>query len=375
MEKFKKLGINDKLIRNLKNQGITTPTPIQTLSIPKIIDNYDLMAEAQTGTGKTLAFLLPMFQKFDLNSNAIQGLIITPTRELAIQITDEANKLAIDRDINILSVFGGRDINAQLHKLSNKVTLVIATPGRLIDHIQRNSIDLTHLKSFVIDEADQMLFFGFKEEIETIIKSTNSNKQTLCFSATLDSKVKKLAYRYMNNPLEITVKKTNITLDSIEQKIITSSDRWKQKALFDQLDKSNPFLAIIFCRTIKRADKLEEAMSVNKYLCNKLHGDMTQSARQRVMKSFREAKIQYLIATDVAARGLDITGVTHIFNYDIPETPEIYIHRIGRTGRMGDNGIAITFLTPKDEKLLHDIEQNIKMKIPKEEFIRDVETK
>jgi len=179
----------------------------------------------------------------------------------------------------------------------------------------------------------------------------------------------------MDDPLELAVKKESITLDAIEQKIILSSDRWKQEALFNELDNSNPFLAIIFCRTKRRADKLEEEMATHKYFCAKLHGDMTQRARQRVMKSFREANIQYLIATDVAARGLDITGITHIYNYDIPESPEIYIHRIGRTGRMGKDGIAITFVAPKDEDLLDDIEKKIKMIIPKEEYKRKSDKK
>jgi len=370
MNTFENLGLNDNLITNLKKQGIKSPTPIQNLTIPKIMDNTDLMAEAQTGTGKTLAFLLPMFQHFDCDDAHIQGLILTPTRELAIQITAEAKKLALNTDFNILSVYGGNDINSQLRKLSNKVALVIATPGRLIDHIGRGTIDLIHLKTLVLDEADQMLLAGFKNEIETILKSTNNDKQMLCFSATLDSKVKKLAYKYMDNPLELAVKKESITLDAIEQKIILSSDRWKQEALFNELDKANPFLAIIFCRTKRRADKLEEEMATHKYLCAKLHGDMTQRARQRVMKSFREANIQYLIATDVAARGLDITGITHIYNYDIPESPEIYIHRIGRTGRMGKDGIAITFVAPKDEDLLDNIEKEIKMILPKEEYTR-----
>ncbi|MEA3423310.1 MAG: DEAD/DEAH box helicase [Bacillota bacterium] len=375
MNTFNDLGLNDNLLTNLKKQGIKSPTPIQNLTIPKIMDNSDLMAEAQTGTGKTLAFLLPMFQHFDCDNSNIQGLILTPTRELAIQITAEAKKLAVNTDFNILSVYGGTDINSQLRKLKNKVALVVATPGRLIDHIGRNTIDLTHLKTLVLDEADQMLLSGFKNEIETILKSTNKDKQLLCFSATLDSKVKKLAYKYMDNPLELAVKKENITLDAITQKIVLSSDRWKQEALFNELDKTNPFLSIIFCRTKRRADKLEEEMAAHKYLCAKLHGDMTQRKRQRVMKSFREANIQYLIATDVAARGLDITGITHIYNYDIPESPEIYIHRIGRTGRMGKDGIAITFVAPKDEDLLDDIEKEIKMILPKEEYKRKSDKK
>lgn len=370
MNNFKSLGLNEILISQLEKQKILSPTPIQALTIPEILSGKDLMAEAQTGTGKTLAFLLPMFQNFDKNAKSIQGLILTPTRELALQITSEAQKLAIDSNISILAVYGGQDLSKQLNKLNHQVDLVIATPGRLLDHLSRGTIDLKHLKTLVLDEADQMIYIGFKNEIEAILKNTNKDKQMLCFSATLEDKVKKLAYRFMKNPLELSVKKKSVTLDNITQKVITSSDRWKQEALFSELNKTNPFLGIIFCRTIRRADKLEEEMSQAGYDCNKLHGEISQAARQRVMKSFREAKFQYLIATDVAARGLDISGVTHIYNYDIPESPEIYIHRIGRTGRMDKNGLAITFVAPKDENTLKEIEAEINMHIPKEAFIR-----
>jgi ATP-dependent RNA helicase DeaD len=368
MNKFKKFGLNENLINNLNNQGINTPTQVQEQTIPKIMKKMDLMAEAQTGTGKTLAFLLPMFQKFDTNLKNIQGLVITPTRELALQITDEARKLAIGSDVRILSVYGGQDINSQLRKLRNDVTLVIATPGRLLDHLNRKTINIDNLSTLVLDEADQMLHIGFKDEVETIMKKTNKNKQTLCFSATLDSRVKKIAYKFMNNPAEVAVQKKTITLEAIKQKVIRCSDRHKEEALFNEFDNTNPFMAIIFCRTKRRADALEAHMSEKKYLCNKLHGDMTQSARQKVMKSFRDCKYQYLIATDVASRGLDISGVTHIYNYDVPESPETYIHRIGRTGRMGETGIAVTFLTPKDRLLMNSIEKEIKMKLPKEDY-------
>lgn len=370
MNEFEKLNLKEFLIENLKKQGIVEPTPVQSMTIPKIIDGVDVLAEAQTGTGKTLAFLLPIFQNLDTESPFVQALIITPTRELALQITSEAKKLAQNTGITILPVFGGQDINAQLKKLNGKVSIVIATPGRLLDHIRRETVDLKHLNTLVLDEADQMLYIGFRNEVEMILKSTNSDKQMLCFSATLDSKVKKLAYKFMKNPLEVKVQKKNVTLDAIEQKIIKVSDRWKQEALFNELDNTNPFLGIIFCRTKRRVDKLEQDMSQKKYLCNKLHGGMSQSARQQVMKSFRDAKIQYLIATDVAARGLDISGVSHIYNYDIPEEAETYIHRIGRTGRMGDDGIAITFIAPKDESLLIEIEKMIKMKIPCSEYTK-----
>lgn len=371
MNNFQSLGLNQAILDKLAQQQIKEPTPIQALTIAEILAGHDLMAEAQTGTGKTLAFLLPMFQQFDSACPHIQGLILSPTRELAIQITAEAKKLAENTDIEILAVYGGQDLQKQLKRLKRQVSLVVATPGRLLDHLHRETIDLTHLRTLVLDEADQMLYIGFQNEIEMILKRTNRDKQLLCFSATLDAKVKKIAYKFMKNPLEITAEKETVTLESIEQQVVMTTDRWKQDALFEVLNRTNPFLGIIFCRTKRRADALEAAMTRNGYLCNKLHGSMTQNARQRVMKGFREAKYQYLIATDVAARGLDISGVSHIYNYDIPETPESYIHRIGRTGRMNETGIAFTFVAPRDQRLLAEIEKLIEMQIPRTEHKRE----
>lgn len=369
MNKFKALGLNEDLLKNLESQGISDPTPIQSLTIPEILQNKDVMAEAQTGTGKTLAFLLPMFQRFDMNSNQTQGLILTPTRELALQITTEAKKLARNTGISILAVYGGQDIHSQLQKLNNNVTLVIATPGRLIDHLKRKTVSLKNLQTLVLDEADQMLHIGFKDEIELILSHTNKDKQILCFSATLDEKVKKLAHKFLSNPLALTAKKQNITLDTIDQKVIICSDRNKEYYLLQELDKTNPFMSIIFCRTKRRADTLGSVMTEKGYNCSKLHGDIPQNARQKIMKAFRQTKIQYLIATDVASRGLDISGVTHIYNYDIPQSSETYIHRIGRTGRMNESGMATTFVTPRDIALLREIEMAIKMKIPSESYL------
>lgn len=362
---FKQLGINEDLINVLKNQGITTPTPIQESCIQLIKEGKDVIAEAQTGTGKTLAFLLPLFETISLESKHIQALIVTPTRELAIQITEEAMKLKEGKAINILAAYGGKDLSAQFKKLKGNVHLVIATPGRLLDHLRRETIDLSHLKTFVLDEADEMLFMGFKNEVESIIKVTSKKRQTLCFSATMNSAVKKLAYRYMKDPAVVSIQKKKVTLDAIKQYVVETTDRHKQEALLTVLEEDNPFMAIIFCRTKRRVDVLEEAMVRCGYNCKKLHSDILQSKRERIMKAFRNADIQYLIATDVAARGLDVTGVTHIYNYDIPESPESYIHRIGRTGRAGEEGYTCAFVAPKDEKLLKDIEEAIHFKLPR----------
>lgn len=361
---FKNLSISQELVNILNKNGISTPTPIQEQSIEIIKEGKDVIGEAQTGTGKTLAFLLPIFENINLDNNNIQSLIITPTRELAIQITEEANKLKLGKNIGILAAYGGKDVSTQVKKLKNNIQLVIATPGRLIDHIMRKTIDLSKVNTLVLDEADEMLFMGFKKDIEDIMKFLPKNRQMLCFSATMDSQVKKLAYRYMNDPFVVSIKKSEVTLENITQEVVKTTDRHKQDALCAVLDKDNPFMAIIFCRTKARVDKLEEDLHKRGYNCAKLHSDIQQSKRERIMKSFKNAYIQYLIATDIAARGIDVTGVDTIYNYDIPESVESYIHRIGRCGRAGKNGYTCLFIDPKNEKMLEEIEKNIKSSIP-----------
>lgn len=364
---FKELGINNTLIDVLNKNGIKTPTEIQEKTIPYIKDFKDLIGEAKTGTGKTLSFLLPIFENIDENKNYIQALIISPTRELAIQITSEAEKLYEGKNINILSLYGGKDISSQLKKLKNNIHLVISTPGRLLDHIKRNTINLKSLKTIVLDEADQMLLMGFKNEIDIIMKELPKKKQTICFSATIDSKVKKLAYRYMEDPIVVSIESEEVTLSNIKQEVIFTTDRWKRDALCTVLNEDNPFMAIIFCRTKRRVDELEEDMHKRGFNCAKLHSDIPQAKRERIMKSFRKADIQYLIATDVASRGIDVTGVDTVYNFDCPETPESYIHRIGRTGRKGEKGYTCIFIADKDRNLFKTIENSISLKIPTRE--------
>lgn len=361
---FKELGISEDIINVLKGTGIKNPTAIQEKSIAAIKNGGDVIAEAPTGTGKTLAFLLPIFERISAGvPTDVQALIITPTRELAIQITEEAMKLKKAKDINILAAYGGKDIASQQKKLKGNIHIIIATPGRLLDHLERKTINLKKLKTLVLDEADQLLLMGFKNDIENIMKETSKKHQTLCFSATMNAEVKKLAYRYMVEPSLITAKKETVTLDNIKQEVVETTDRQKQNALCMVLDEDRPFMAIIFCRTKRRVDDLEMALHKRGYDCIKLHSDIIQSKRERIMKAFKHGDIQYLIATDVAARGLDITGVSHIYNYDIPETTEAYIHRIGRTGRAGEKGYTCMFIDPKNKKALEEIEGAIKLKI------------
>ena len=365
---FNQLGISEDIVKILKNNGITEPTPVQAESISLIKNGRDVIVESQTGTGKTLAFLLPIFENISPKVDAVQALILTPTRELALQITQEALKLKPAKDINILAAYGGKDVGAQLKKLKTGIHLIIATPGRLLDHLERKTIDLSKLKTFVLDEADQMLLMGFKNEVEAIIKETSKKRQTLCFSATINSDVKRMAYRYTKEPSTVTINKEEVTLDAIKQQVVETTDRRKQDALCTVLNQDNPYMAIIFCRTKRRADELEVALYRRGYNCEKLHSDILQSKRERIMKSFRNGDFQYLIATDVASRGLDISGVSHIYNYDIPENVESYIHRIGRTGRAGDEGYTCLFIDPKDSWRLEEIEKAVKFKIPRRDL-------
>ncbi len=365
MKTFTTLGIESPWRDALEKKGIKTPTKIQTLVIPSILKGHDIIAQSETGSGKTVAFLAPLIQNLDKSTEAVQVLILAPTRELVIQIAQEAVSLNPSSPEDILAIYGGTDVQAQLKKLTKIPAVIVATPGRLIDHLERGTVSLSNIRYFVLDEADQMLLMGFKNDIDKIMSCCNLKMQLLFFSATMDAKVKKLAYRYMKTPSVIDASTETPPLEVIEQRVITCSDRWKMEALINTLDETNPFLGIIFCRTKVRADKLESEMKRLKYSCEKIHSDVTQNKRQRIMKQFKEAKFQYLITTDIASRGIDISGITHIYNYDMPESVEIYVHRVGRTGRMGNEGIAYTFVAPRDEEMLSAIEAELGLQLPK----------
>ncbi|MHC0037057.1 DEAD/DEAH box helicase [Pseudoneobacillus sp. C159] len=363
---FSSLGVSESLSEILKSLGISIPTPIQEQAIPLVLGGSDVIAQSQTGTGKTYAFILPILEKINTEDSHIQALIVTPTRELALQITNEIKKLIEERDdIRVLAIYGGQDVEAQLKKLKNGRHIVIGTPGRLLDHIRRETVDFSNTKFLVLDEADQMLHIGFLPEVEQIINETPASRQTMLFSATMPDEIRKLARRHMKNPQNIQVEKTQAPLENIKQIAISTVDRAKQGDLIELLQMYRPYLGVIFCRTKRRVTKLYEALKANGFNCDELHGDLSQAKREQVMKRFRKAEIQYLIATDVASRGLDVEGVTHVFNYDIPEDVESYIHRIGRTGRAGGEGLAITLYAPKDKEELLKIEKELNMTIPK----------
>ncbi|WP_240035142.1 DEAD/DEAH box helicase [Neobacillus notoginsengisoli] len=369
------MGISTKLAGILKENGIAVPTPIQTMAIPAALDGKDLIAQAQTGTGKTLAFILPILERIDGDAPHVQALIVTPTRELALQITAELNKLVSGSDVNVLAVYGGQDVEKQLKKLEKGVQVVVGTPGRLLDHIRRETVQLGNIATLVLDEADQMLHIGFLNEVEAIIRETPSSRQTMLFSATIPEDVRALAKKHMRNPDYMQVEKTQGPAETVNQLAVQTTDRGKQGALMELVNTHRPFMAVVFCRTKRRVGRLFEVLKANGFSCEELHGDLSQAKREQVMKRFRNVEFQLLIATDVAARGLDVEGVTHVFNYDMPEDAESYVHRIGRTGRAGTKGLAITLFTAADRQQLMAIEKELNIRIKKEnaEGFKDTE--
>lgn len=366
LTRFIDLGIRADLNQILQENHIEVPTPVQQETIPLLLSGREVISEAQTGTGKTLAFLLPILQQVDVEKGYIQALIITPTRELAIQITEEANKLLAPLSgVHALAVYGGQDVERQMKKLEGIIQIVIGTPGRILDHIGRGTIDLSKIAMLVLDEADQMLHIGFLPEVTQIIAQTPSERQTMLFSATMSEQVKQLATQYMNNPIEVKIESKKRTVQQTKQLVYQTTDRAKQATFLKLLQQYQPQLVIAFCRTKRRADKLNEALQHHRYLADVLHGGISQAQREDVMRRFRAGQIHVLVATDVAARGLDIGGVDIVFNYDIPHDTESYIHRIGRTGRAGQSGLAITLAAPKDDGYVKLIEQEIEQILQK----------
>ena len=367
MSDFVSLGISKQLVDQLRSNGIAVPTPIQKQSIPFVLKGEDVIAQAQTGTGKTFAFILPIIEKIDRDASHIQALIVAPTRELALQITEEIEKMIdVIEGLAVLAVYGGQDVAKQLKRLKRNPQIVVGTPGRLLDHIRRETIRLAETSFLVLDEADQMLHIGFLGEVEEIIKETPSTRQTLLFSATMPPEVRKLAAKHMKNPEYIQIEKKQGPAASVKQIAVHTTDRAKQAALIHLIETHRPFLAVIFCRTKRRVSKLYDALKAHGFSCDELHGDLSQAKREQVMKRFREAEIQLLVATDVAARGLDIEGITHVFNYDIPQDAESYVHRIGRTGRAGMSGLAVTFYSSAERSALELIEKELSITIPKQ---------
>jgi ATP-dependent RNA helicase DeaD len=356
---FVRLGVRKELQLKLKEFGVSEPTPIQEQAIPLLLAGKDMIAQAQTGTGKTLAFLLPILERIEPNRPFLQALIITPTRELALQITKELERLSSVVGARVLSAYGGQDLDRQIKKLEGVTHIIVGTPGRLLDHVNRGSIELSGVKYLVLDEADEIMRMGFLDDTDTLMSQTYEKRQTMLFSATMPSQVRALATRYMVAPEEVKIKSKHVTLDEIRQSIIETNEADKPETLIRLLELHKPFLAIVFCRTKKGAASLNRKLQEQNINADELHGDLSQAKREFILKRFREAKLQVLVATDVAARGLDIEGVTHIYNYDLPNDTESYIHRIGRTGRAGETGVAILFATPRDRIRVLQLEKGI----------------
>lgn len=363
---FEELKIDPLILKALSNMGFEETTPVQKETIPLALMGRDLIGRAQTGTGKTAAYGIPLVECCDPNSEHIQGVVITPTRELAIQVAEELNRIGQYKRIRSLPVYGGQDIDRQIKALKNRPPIIVGTPGRLMDHMRRKTIRLQQTKMVVLDEADEMLNMGFREDIEVILQQIPEERQSLLFSATIPVHIKTLAEQFMKNPEMVHIKPQEVTLSHIEQHYIETPETQKLDVLCRLLDIQNPGLAIVFGRTKRRVDEIAEALNKRGYSAEGIHGDLTQSRRETIMRRFKAGMTDLLIATDVAARGLDITGVTHIYNFDIPQDPESYVHRIGRTGRAGETGVAITLVTPREIGHLKYIEQFIRQRIKRQ---------
>ena len=363
MMPFAEIGVSEALCTLLKKQGISVPTPVQEHAVPPMRAGRDVIAQAQTGTGKTLAFLLPVLEKIKPQGAVVQALVVAPTRELAIQIARVAEPLAALLGIGTVLVYGGADIERQKEKLRRHPQLVIGTPGRLLDHVRRGTLSLGSVNKVVLDEADEMLKLGFIEDVETLLGHTAQDYQLALFSATMPERIVQLTKRFMHNPARIKIECEHTTLENIEQIALSVNEEEKLDRLCASINEEAPYLAMVFCATKERTHALMMALAGRGYLVDALSGNLTQTQRAFVLRQFRAAKLQILCATDIAARGLDIEGVTHVYNYDLPPTVTDYIHRIGRTGRAGARGRAITLVTARQHEKLRKIESALKERL------------
>lgn len=363
--KFKEFNLRKEHILALQDMYIENPTDIQSKVIPKMRKGKDILAHAQTGTGKTLAFLIPILESIPDISSGIKSLIIVPTRELSNQITDVLKYFQKYRSLSVVNASGGHNITTQIQKLSSNTDIVVGTPGRVLDLLRNGNINFKNIDSFVIDEMDQILAFGFLEDVILLMNKTPRKKQVCMFSATVSQDVKKLSKQFMLNPIYLTAERGEVVLDNISQLIVQTKDSRKLSSLIYSIEKINPFMCMIFCNSKKNAEKLYSDFIHHQYKnMELLHGEMSQNKRENILKKFRELKVQYLITTDLSARGMDIEGVSHVINYDIPRDVEYYIHRIGRTGRMNQIGYAISFVTEKDIANMKKFQKRIKKTIP-----------
>ncbi|MGF6907055.1 DEAD/DEAH box helicase [Fusobacterium sp. PH5-44] len=370
LEGFKNLGLGEKMLKTLSKKGYEEPTPIQMMAIPALLNgSKDVIGQAQTGTGKTAAYSLPILDQLEPNGN-IQAIILAPTRELALQVAEEMNSLSPNKKIKVVPVYGGQSIEFQIRQLRHGGDIVVGTPGRVIDLMNRKILKIDKLKFFILDEADEMLNMGFIEDIETILGNTNKDKRMLFFSATMPKEIIKIAERHMGEYEKIAVKAQELTTDLTEQIYFEVHERDKFEALCRIIDLANDFYGIVFCRTKNDVNEVVGKLNDRSYGAEGLHGDITQSGRENTLKRFKNKKINVLVATDVAARGIDVNDLSHVINYAIPQEAESYVHRIGRTGRAGKEGIAITFITPQEYRRLLQIQRIVKTEIKRQNVPR-----
>ncbi|CAM4074032.1 DEAD/DEAH box helicase [Lederbergia lenta] len=363
MTKFSDLNLSQPILKAVHRMGFEEATPIQAKTIPLGLEGKDIIGQAQTGTGKTAAFGIPLIEKLDIKASHVQGIIIAPTRELAIQVSEELYKIGADARAKVLAIYGGSDIQRQIRALKKGPHIIVGTPGRILDHINRRTLKLGNVHTLILDEADEMLNMGFIDDIESILETVPAERQTLLFSATMPTPIRRIASRFMKDPEVVKVEAKEMTVPLIEQFFVKVPEREKFDVLSRLIDVHSPELAIVFGRTKRRVDELANALTLRGYTAEGIHGDLTQAKRMSVLKKFKDGKVDVLVATDVAARGLDISGVTHVYNYDIPQDPESYVHRIGRTGRAGKEGMAITFVSPREMGYLRTVEATTKKRM------------
>ena len=374
--RFSDLNLSSELLQAIDDMGFENPSEVQEATIPLILEGCDVLAQAQTGTGKTASFGIPMIEGMEENADDLQGLVLVPTRELARQVSEELKKLAkYKKFINIVPIYGGADMGKQLRDLKKGASIVVGTPGRVMDHMKRKTIRLDGLKFLTFDEADEMFDMGFRDDMKTIIEKTNSDRQTLFFSATFDNDIKEFSRLYQVDPEKVIIEKKELTAEKIEQFYLELNRNMKTEILNRLILIHKPKKSIIFCNTKRMVEALEVEIAQRGYKVDSLHGDMRQSSRDNVMKKFRKGTIDVLIATDVAARGLDVSDIDLVFNYDLPQQAEYYVHRIGRTARAGKKGASFTFVTSRDYPKFREIEKyaNIKMEKMKLPTKADVE--
>lgn len=361
--KFNELNLSEEILKALELMGFESATKVQSDVIPTVLKNDDIIVKSQTGSGKTAAFGIPICELVDWDENKPQALVITPTRELALQVKEDIFNIGRFKRVKVAAVYGKSPFWKQEKELKQKTHIVSGTPGRIIDHIEKGTLDLSMIKYLVIDEADEMLNMGFIDQLHTIISSTPKNRTTMLFSATMPDDIESLCVKYMNNPKKVEIEVDNSTKEKIVQEVYNVENKDKIKLLKKVTTVLNPDSCIIFCNTKKQVDELDDELYDAAYTCDRIHGGMEQNDRIAVMNNFKAGKFRYLIATDVAARGIDVDNISLVVNYDIPEDCESYVHRIGRTGRNGKEGHAITFVTQRQGRYLSDIETYIEKKI------------